>query len=133
LLLIAGHETTVNLLGNGLLTLLRFPAILDRLRNQPDLIPAAAEEMLRLGRRFNRTRAARRHRRVMGRRFWQICQNRLRRRLPRRELSASQRLALPHLAIEVAWEWAGQAGRRTLLSRRARPRPAPARSRVARP
>src|SRR5262249_39716242 len=47
LLLIAGHETTVNLLGNGLLTLLRFPAILDRLRNQPDLIPAAVEEMLR--------------------------------------------------------------------------------------
>jgi cytochrome P450 len=47
LLLIAGHETTVNLLGNGLLTLLRFPAILDRLRNQADLVPAAVEEMLR--------------------------------------------------------------------------------------
>ena len=35
LLLIAGHETTVNLLGNGLLTLLRNPEILDRLRNEP--------------------------------------------------------------------------------------------------
>jgi cytochrome P450 len=48
LLLVAGHETTVNLLDNGLLTLLRNPEVLDRLRNEPDLIPAAVEEMLRL-------------------------------------------------------------------------------------
>jgi cytochrome P450 len=47
LLLIAGHETTVNLLGNGMLTLLRHPAILERLRNEPDLIPATVEELLR--------------------------------------------------------------------------------------
>jgi cytochrome P450 len=47
LLLVAGHETTVNLLGNGLLTLLRFPETLKRLRNTPDLLPAAVEEMLR--------------------------------------------------------------------------------------
>src|SRR5258708_6176027 len=47
LLLVAGHETTVNLLGNGMLTLLRHPAILDRLRNAPDLIPATVEELLR--------------------------------------------------------------------------------------
>jgi cytochrome P450 len=47
LLLIAGHETTVNLLGNGMLVLLRNPPILERLRNKPDLIPAAVEEMLR--------------------------------------------------------------------------------------
>jgi cytochrome P450 len=47
LLFIAGHETTVNLIGNGMLTLLRDPAILDRLRRAPDLIPAAVEEMLR--------------------------------------------------------------------------------------
>jgi cytochrome P450 len=47
LLLIAGHETTVNLLGNGMLVLLRNPAILERLRNTPELVPAAVEEMLR--------------------------------------------------------------------------------------
>jgi cytochrome P450 len=47
LLLIAGHETTVNLLSNGMLVLLRSPAILDRLRNAPELIPGAVEEMLR--------------------------------------------------------------------------------------
>jgi cytochrome P450 len=46
-LLVAGHESTVTLLGNGLLTLLRHPEILDHLRNQPDLVPAAVEEMLR--------------------------------------------------------------------------------------
>jgi cytochrome P450 len=38
LLLIAGHETTVNLLGNGLLALLQAPAQLARLRAQPGLI-----------------------------------------------------------------------------------------------
>lgn len=47
LLLVAGHETTVNLLGNGMLTLLRHPAILERLRNEPNLIPATVEELLR--------------------------------------------------------------------------------------
>jgi cytochrome P450 len=47
LLLVAGHETTVNLLGNGMLTLLRHPAMLERLRHEPDLIPATVEELLR--------------------------------------------------------------------------------------
>jgi cytochrome P450 len=47
LLLIAGHETTVNLISNGMLTLLRHPAILEHLRNEPDLIPATVEELLR--------------------------------------------------------------------------------------
>ena len=47
MLLVAGHGGTVNLLGNGLLTLLRHPAILERLRNAPELIPGAVEELLR--------------------------------------------------------------------------------------
>ncbi|MGW1806018.1 cytochrome P450 [Streptomyces sp. NPDC002078] len=47
LLLIAGHETTVNLITNGVLTLLRQPEQLDRLRREPGLLPQAVEELLR--------------------------------------------------------------------------------------
>ncbi|MET8753501.1 cytochrome P450 [Streptomyces sp. NPDC004667] len=47
LLLIAGHETTVNLITNGMLTLLRFPDVLDRLRNEPELSVNLVEELLR--------------------------------------------------------------------------------------
>ncbi|MGW3130516.1 cytochrome P450 [Streptomyces sp. NPDC001123] len=47
LLLIAGHETTVNLIANGMLTLLRHPQVLQRLRDEPDLIVPLVEELLR--------------------------------------------------------------------------------------
>jgi len=47
LLLIAGHETTVNLIGNGVLALLRNPGELKRLRETPGLIMTAVEELLR--------------------------------------------------------------------------------------
>jgi cytochrome P450 len=47
LLLFAGHETTTNLLGNGLFHLLRHPAETARLRADPALVPSAVEECLR--------------------------------------------------------------------------------------
>ncbi len=47
LLFIAGHETTTNLIGNGMLSLLRHPAEFARLRAQPALMHSAVDEMLR--------------------------------------------------------------------------------------
>lgn len=47
LLLIAGHETTVNLITNGMLTLLRNPDVLQRLRSEPRLAVPMVEELLR--------------------------------------------------------------------------------------
>jgi pimeloyl-[acyl-carrier protein] synthase len=45
--MVGGQETTTNLIGNGLLTLLQHPAELARLRNEPALLISAVEELLR--------------------------------------------------------------------------------------
>ena len=47
LLLVAGNETTRNLIGNGTLALMRNPGQLARLRSKPDLLDSAINEMLR--------------------------------------------------------------------------------------
>ena len=45
--MVGGLETTTNLIGNGMLSLLRNPAALHRLRTEPAIMPAAVEELLR--------------------------------------------------------------------------------------
>lgn len=45
--MVGGQETTTNLIGNGVLSLLRNPSELERLRSDPSLIPSAVEELLR--------------------------------------------------------------------------------------
>lgn len=47
LLLVAGHETTVNLIANAMLALLRDPALLARVQSEPALVPKVVEETLR--------------------------------------------------------------------------------------
>jgi cytochrome P450 len=47
LLLLAGHETATDLIGNGLLALLRNPDQMQKLRQEPSLVPGAVEELLR--------------------------------------------------------------------------------------
>jgi cytochrome P450 len=48
LLLIAGHDSTVNLIAHAILTALRNPGTIELLRSRPDLVPGAIEETLRL-------------------------------------------------------------------------------------
>ena len=47
LLLIAGHETTVNLIGNGALALIESPTVMNKLLSEPSLVKPAVEELLR--------------------------------------------------------------------------------------
>ena len=53
LLLVAGHETTVNLIATGTLALLTHPSEFSRLRSEPSLLPGAVEELLRYANPLN--------------------------------------------------------------------------------
>ncbi len=53
LLLVAGHETTTNLIATGTLALLTSPDELSRLRADPSLLPGATEELLRYANPLN--------------------------------------------------------------------------------
>lgn len=58
LLLVAGHETSTNLIGNALLTFTEYPDVMAELRAAPELIPAAIEEVIRYRTPIQRLRRA---------------------------------------------------------------------------
>jgi len=58
LLLVAGHETSTNLIGNALLTLDEHPDVLEELSNNTDLLPVAIEEIIRYRTPIQRLRRA---------------------------------------------------------------------------
>ncbi len=58
LLLVAGHETSTNLIGNALLTLTEYPDVLQALYTAPELIPATIEEVMRYRSPIQRLRRA---------------------------------------------------------------------------
>ncbi|MFC4943067.1 cytochrome P450 [Pseudonocardia sp. GCM10023141] len=70
-LLIAGHETTVNMVGNGLLALLRNPAQLDLLHERPELAGPAVDEILRYDSPVHMTTRTARCELVVGERTFQ--------------------------------------------------------------
>jgi len=71
-LYVAGHETTVSLLGSGTLALLQHPEQFDRLRADPDgLVEGAVEEFLRFESRSRGPCGSRRGLRLAGRRISQ--------------------------------------------------------------
>jgi cytochrome P450 len=65
-LAIGGHETTTNLIGNGLLALLRNRDQLEKLKRRPELIATAVEEFLRFDSPLQRQIRIARHTHEMG-------------------------------------------------------------------
>ena len=55
LLIVAGHETTVSLIGNAVLALLQNPEALNEIKSDPEAIPSAVEEFLRFDSPVERT------------------------------------------------------------------------------
>jgi cytochrome P450 len=55
LLIVAGHETTVSLIGNAILALLQHPETLKEIKENPEIIPSAIEEFLRYDSPVERT------------------------------------------------------------------------------
>ncbi|GHO82106.1 cytochrome P450 [Dictyobacter formicarum] len=58
LLLVAGHETSTNLIGNALLTFDEHPSVFEELQAQPELLPGAIEEVIRYRTPIQRLRRA---------------------------------------------------------------------------